>query len=64
MNIIKDVKVSTMLNCTSDKHRMIVDVSFERPVTSEYANLYIESIIHQLKTPESINWHDFDEITY
>ena len=55
MNIIKDAKVSTMLNCTSDKHRMIVDVSFDRPVTSDYAKLYIESAIHQLKVKE----HEF-----
>ena len=52
MKIIKDAKVSTMLNCTSDKHRMIVDVSFDRPVTSDYAKLYIESAIHQLKVKE------------
>ena len=52
MNIIKDAKVSTMLNCTSDKNRMIVDVSFDRPVTSDYAKLYIESAIHQLKVKE------------
>ena len=63
MNIIKDAKVSTMLNCTSDKHRMIVDVSFDRPVTSEYAKLYIQSTIHQLKIQEpEFKRYNFDEM--
>lgn len=52
MKIIKDAKVNTMLNCTSDTHRMTIDVSFDRPVTSEYAKLYVESAIHRLKVTE------------
>lgn len=63
MKIIKDAKVSTMLNCTSDKHRMIVDVSFDRPVTSDYAKLYIESAIHQLKVKEpEFKRYNFNEM--
>lgn len=64
MNIIKDANVCTMLNCTSDKHRLIVDVSFDRPVTSEYAKLYIESTIYQLKIQEpEFRRYNFDEMS-
>ena len=64
MKIIKDAKVSTMLECTSNKHRMVIDVSFDRPVTSEYAKLYIESAIHRLKTSEpEFKRYNFDEMS-
>ena len=49
MNIIEGLNVSNILECVSDKHRLIVDVAFARPVTSDYARLYVASALSQLE---------------
>ena len=45
---MKSIKVTETLDCLSTKHRFIVDTSFDRPVTSQYAKLYIGSAVDSL----------------
>lgn len=63
MNIVKEVYVSPMLTCSADKHRFIVDVSFDNSVTSDYAKLYLQSALNLLKSNDKqFKRYNFDEM--